>query len=110
MAPSLANPTLQGLLSSPLPVSMTTIPDGQLLTTTAEGIQIIALGGSNDLLPVQSDGRVWQLVHPDMAAVITVADPTQTDDKQIDVLSAGTVIKLFPIVGSYRFRQELIPF
>ncbi|KAK3096922.1 hypothetical protein FSP39_004786 [Pinctada imbricata] len=81
-APSMTNPTLQGLLST---------PTHQLLTTN-EGIQIIALSGTNDLMPNQGDGRVWQLV-PDMATLIAVTDPSQTQTKQIEEVAHAEIVE-----------------
>ncbi|XP_061167504.1 calcium-responsive transcription factor-like [Saccostrea echinata] len=81
MSPSLANPTIQGLLSSPAGL---TLPSGQLLTTT-DGIQIIAVNGTND---ITREGQIWQVVHPDMATIIAVnADQTfEIEPKEEDKL------------------------
>lgn len=77
VSPSLANPTLQGLLSSPV-----SLPGSQLLTG-ADGIQIIAVSASNDLLgQADSSGRVWHVVPPEMATIIAVAGENAHDLEQ----------------------------
>ena len=81
--PSLANPTIQGLLSSPGALSL---PQGQLLTTT-EGIQIIAVNNPGDLA---REGQIWQVLHPDMTIIAVNNDQAfEIEPKQEDKL--GTV-------------------
>lgn len=66
--PSLANPTLQSLLSSPV-----SLPGSQLLAGT-DGIQIIAVSAPNDILgQADSSGRVWHVDPPEIATIISVA-------------------------------------
>ncbi|XP_048769855.1 calcium-responsive transcription factor-like isoform X2 [Ostrea edulis] len=86
MSPSLANPTIQGLLSSPAGLSL---QSGQFLTTT-DGIQIIAVNGTTDLA---REGQIWQVVHPDMATIIAVnSDQTfEIEPKEEDKLGDTTM-------------------
>ncbi|XP_022289043.2 calcium-responsive transcription factor-like isoform X1 [Crassostrea virginica] len=80
MPPSLANPTIQGLLSSPGALSL---PQGQLLTTT-EGIQIIAVNNPGDLA---REGQIWQVLHPDMTIIAVNNDQAfEIEPKQEDKL------------------------
>lgn len=80
MTPSLANPTIQGLLSSPAGLSL---PSGQILTTT-DGIQIIAVNGAGDL---SREGQIWQVLHPDMTIIAVNNDHTfEIEPKQEDKL------------------------
>ncbi|OWF37566.1 calcium-responsive transcription factor-like [Mizuhopecten yessoensis] len=85
VSPSLANPTLQGLLSSPV-----SLPGSQLIGGT-EGIQIIAVSASNDLLgQADSSGRVWHMVPPEMATIIAVAgDGTHELEHKHEMAVAG---------------------
>lgn len=72
LAPSLANPTIQGLLSSP--VSLT---NAQLIGHPDHGIQIITLNNPNELLSTGNpDSSRWQL-----ATIITVGDEHGEEDK-----------------------------
>lgn len=79
VTPSLANPTIQGLLSSPAGLSL---PNGQILTT--DGIQIIAVNGAGDL---SREGQIWQVLHPDMTIIAVNNDQTfEIEPKQEDKL------------------------
>ncbi|KAJ8314459.1 hypothetical protein KUTeg_006609 [Tegillarca granosa] len=77
VSPSMANPTLHGLLSTPV-----SITNSQLLSP--DGVQIIAVSNPNEFLTAGAtpDGRVWQVVHPEMATIIAVAaDPSEFEQK-----------------------------
>lgn len=60
VSPSLNNPTLQSLLTSP-----TALQGPQL--GLPEGIQIITVSSPSSLLPTQTDGmgRIWHVINPD---------------------------------------------
>lgn len=75
LAPSLANPTIQGLLSSP--VSLT---NAQLIGHP-EGIQIITLNNPNEILSAgNTDSTRWQL-----ATIITVGDENMEHNGKSEV-------------------------
>lgn len=79
VAPSLANPTLQGLLASPVSLS-----PGSHQLINPDGIQIIAVTHPTELLGLQPDstGRTWHVIHPDMAQIIAVAPDSMELPKQ----------------------------
>ena len=83
MSPSLANPTLQSLLTTPV-----SLQNGQLVN--ADGIQIVTIQSSpTDLLPAHVDatGKIWHVINP--ATLIAVDDPT--DFKPVSIV-AGKLI------------------
>ena len=69
VSPSISNPTLQSLLTSP------TVLQGAQLGLPA-GVQIVTVSSPSDILPNQSvdmDGRVWHVLSPEQA-IIAVGD------------------------------------
>ena len=80
VSPSLANPTLQSLLTAPV-----SLQNGQLMGGDG-GIQIVTIQSSpTDLLPAHLDanGKIWHVINP--ATLIAVDD--STDFKPVSIVA-----------------------
>lgn len=86
VSPSLNNPTLQSLLTSP-----TALQGPQL--GLPEGIQIITVSSPSSLLPTQTDGmgRIWHVINPD-DTIIAVGNE---DLKQLALANGKCMNKFF---------------
>ncbi|KAL3884171.1 hypothetical protein ACJMK2_030391 [Sinanodonta woodiana] len=74
----------QSLLATPISIS-----NGQILAHP-ESIQIITVSAPSDLGFSQSDGRVWQVVNPEMA-IIAVGESGEFDQKPLIASDVETI-------------------
>ncbi|KAK3609146.1 hypothetical protein CHS0354_032673 [Potamilus streckersoni] len=74
----------QSLLATPISIS-----NGQILAHP-ESIQIITVSAPSDLGFSQSDGRVWQVVNPEMA-IIAVGESGEFDQKPLIATDVETI-------------------